>query len=170
MGADGSGLVIVSTSVAQTQEVGRKMGELLPAGSLVLLNGELGAGKTALTHGIARGLGVAEDVPVTSPTYTLMNSYDARVPFYHFDLYRLGDSDELIDLGFDDYFHGDGVAVVEWAERCPDLAADALSVDITYIDEFTRSIAFRVRADHPLYSAMLKIVTAEYSLSDENQY
>jgi len=142
-----SELVVQTASVADTQLLGRRLGTLLPAGSLVLLSGELGSGKTALTCGLARGLGVADNIPVTSPTYTLMNSYHGRLPLYHFDLYRLGAEDELIDLGFDEYFHGEGVAVVEWAERCPELRLHALSIDISYLDESTREMAFSCSAD-----------------------
>lgn len=152
---------IVTTSAEQTQELGRKIGELLTGGSLVLLMGELGAGKTALTHGIARGLGVGADVPITSPTYTLMNTYSARVPLYHFDLYRLNSSDELLDLGFEEYFHGSGVAVVEWAERCPELAAAALSIRIDYVDEVTRTIKIEFGGNGQLYVTMLNALSAD---------
>jgi len=147
---------IECSSVAQTHKLGHRLGKLLRAGSLVLLNGELGAGKTAFTLGIARGLGVAEDVPITSPTYTLMNSYSGcDLPLYHFDLYRLGDTDELIELGFDEYFHGDGVAVIEWAQRCTELADDALCVDITSLDEFTRNIELYVNGCSCQYDSLL---------------
>lgn len=154
------GCEIVTTSVEQTQELGGKLGALLTSGSLVLLRGELGAGKTALTYGIARGLGVATDVPITSPTYTLMNSYNARVPLYHFDLYRLSGADELLDLGFDEYFHGSGVAVVEWAERCPDLVGDALSIYIHYVDERTRSFKMQYAGNNQLYAEIIHALDA----------
>jgi len=137
-----------STCAEYTKELGQELGRLLSAGSLVLLN--------ALTQGIARGLGVAADVPITSPTYTLVNSYRARLTLYHFDLYRLGSADELLDLGFDEYFHGDGVAVVEWAERCPELNADALSVDIRYVDESTREIEITAMGNEEIYRDIVK--------------
>ena len=146
---------VCTCSAASTQQFGRQLGELLPQGALVLLNGELGAGKTCLATGIARGLGVDEGIPVTSPTYTLMNSYVGRLPLYHFDLYRLSGADELIDLGFEDYFQDDGVALVEWPERCPDFAADALQIDLTYVDESIREIAIHCVGDDSMYASLI---------------
>lgn len=114
--------VFVTHSEQETVELGIKMGKLLEAGDIVLLYGDLGAGKTVLTRGIALGLGT-KDV-VTSPTYTLMHRYEGRVPIYHFDLYRLGGPDEVLDLGYEEFFYGDGVSIVEWPERleylCPE--------------------------------------------------
>ncbi|WP_316347088.1 tRNA (adenosine(37)-N6)-threonylcarbamoyltransferase complex ATPase subunit type 1 TsaE [Desulfuromonas acetoxidans] len=100
----------------------KRWGKLFPAGSLILLHGDLGAGKTCLASGIARGVGVDPDVPITSPTYTLLNCYEGRLPLYHFDLYRLGGEEELEELGFDEYFHGDGVCAGRMARALvPDL-------------------------------------------------
>jgi tRNA threonylcarbamoyladenosine biosynthesis protein TsaE len=114
--------VFVTHSEQETVELGIKMGKLLEAGDIVLLYGDLGAGKTVLTRGLVQGLG-AKDV-VTSPTYTLMHRYEGRVPIYHFDLYRLGGPDEVLDLGYEEFFYGDGVSIVEWPERleylCPE--------------------------------------------------
>ena len=104
-----------SASPEQTWSLGERLGALLQAGDLILLHGSLGAGKTAFTQGIGRGLGVAE--VVNSPTFTLMKEYMGRLPLYHFDLYRLDDPAEVETLGFEQYFEGDGVCVVEWAER-----------------------------------------------------
>nr|WP_320115453.1 tRNA (adenosine(37)-N6)-threonylcarbamoyltransferase complex ATPase subunit type 1 TsaE [uncultured Desulfuromonas sp.] len=140
-------LELNSTSEQQTLRLGTALGKLLSAGSLILLHGDLGAGKTCLATGIARGLGVDPDVPITSPTYTLLNCYEGRLPLYHFDLYRLGGDDELEELGFDEFFHGDGVALVEWPERCPDLEQTALLVEMAYVDEQQRHI--RLRASQP---------------------
>ena len=136
-----------SRSEQQTLRLGAALGELFSSGSLVLLRGDLGAGKTCLATGIARGLGVAKEVPITSPTYTLLNCYEGRLPLYHFDLYRLAGEDELEELGFDEYFHGDGVALVEWPERCPQLQEGALLVEMTYVDEQQRHI--RLQASGP---------------------
>lgn len=108
-------LELRSTSVEDTQRLGELLGGLLMAGDLVLLEGGLGAGKTAFTQGIGRGLGVVGTI--NSPTFTLLKEYAGRLPLYHFDLYRIEDPDELESLGFDDYFAGDGVSVVEWADR-----------------------------------------------------
>jgi tRNA threonylcarbamoyladenosine biosynthesis protein TsaE len=100
----------------QTQRLGALLGAALRPGDVILLHGGLGAGKTALTQGIARGLGVTETV--NSPTFTILKEYSGRLPLYHFDLYRIEHPDELLSLGFEQYFDaGDGICVVEWAER-----------------------------------------------------
>ena len=108
-------LLLRSDSVERTQALGRALGELARAGDVILLEGELGAGKTAFTQGIGLGLGVT--ATINSPTFTILKEYEGRLPLYHFDLYRLDEPDELYELGFEDYFTGDGVCVVEWAER-----------------------------------------------------
>lgn len=110
-----------SASLTQTHRLGQALGKLLLAGDTILLEGALGAGKTALTQGIGKGLGVAG--VINSPTFTILKEYVGRLPLYHFDLYRIEDPDEVYALGFEDYFGGDGVCVVEWAER--GMAADA---------------------------------------------
>lgn len=117
-----------------------ELGRLLEAGTLVLLRGELGAGKTCLSGAVARGAGVSPDKPVTSPTYTLMQEYQGRCPLYHFDLYRLSDADELMELGFDEYLHGSGIALVEWPERYPELENDALRITLKWEREHVRSL------------------------------
>lgn len=107
-----------STSVAHTRRLGTLLGRLLQPGDVVLLTGDLGAGKTAFTQGIGAGLGVSGTI--NSPTFTILKEYSGqagRVPLYHFDLYRIEDPDELPALGFEDYFGGEGICVVEWAER-----------------------------------------------------
>ena len=114
-GAMARSLVLRSASPDATRTLGERLGHLLQPGDVVLLTGSLGAGKTALAQGIARGLGIAG--PVSSPTFTLLKEYVGRIPLYHFDLYRIEEPDELEALGFGDYFYGDGASVVEWAER-----------------------------------------------------
>ncbi len=104
-------------SAAETRRAGERLGRVLDAGDVVLLDGELGAGKTLFVQGLARGLGVARDRRVASPTFTLINEHPARVPLYHMDLYRIADPEELIEIGAREYFEGAGVSVVEWAER-----------------------------------------------------
>jgi tRNA threonylcarbamoyladenosine biosynthesis protein TsaE len=99
---------------------------LLEAGQVVSLEGDLGAGKTCLAGGIAAGVGVDPSLPVTSPSYTLVNVYEGRIPFYHVDLYRLSDSAAAIQLGLWEYLGGDGVAAVEWLDRFPSLWPDDL--------------------------------------------
>jgi tRNA threonylcarbamoyladenosine biosynthesis protein TsaE len=114
--------------LTQTQALGERLGQAAQPGDLILLTGNLGAGKTALTQGIARGLGII--ATVNSPTFTVLKEYHGgRLPLYHFDLYRLDTPDEIWDLGFGDYFAGDGVSVVEWAER----AADAWTQDYVWL-------------------------------------
>ena len=112
-------------SPEQTERLGKQLAAHLRAGDVVACRGDLAAGKTALTRGIAEGLGVSG--PVTSPTYTIVNEYhDGRLPLFHFDMYRLGSADELFDIGWEDYLTRGGVCVVEWAERVEE-AFDGLS-------------------------------------------
>lgn len=106
---------LISHSDRETHRIGERLGALCRPGDVILLEGALGAGKTALTQGIGRGLGVRGII--NSPTFTLVKEYAGRMPLYHFDLYRLEDEGEVLDLGVDEYLEGDGVCVVEWAER-----------------------------------------------------
>lgn len=135
-----SGWTIQSASEAQTLELGIQLGRLLEQPALILLQGDLGAGKSVLARGIARGLGVDPEVPITSPTFTLMNHYPARIDLYHFDLYRLSDVDELIEIGFDDFAYGAGVALVEWPERLDNDETPGLWVRIKHLDEDCREL------------------------------
>ncbi len=119
-----------SNTVAETEELGVKLAERLTPGAVVAFTGDLGAGKTAFVRGLARGLGIAERV--TSPTFTIVNEYeDGRLPLFHFDMYRLGSSDELFDIGWEDYLARGGVCAVEWSEIVSDaLEQDCIRVDI----------------------------------------
>ena len=112
-------LKLTTKSVEETSKIGEQLGELLNKGNIVCLSGDLGAGKTAFTKGIAKGLGV-EDY-VTSPTYTIINEYEGRLPLYHFDVYRLNNVEEMYELGYEEYFFGDGVVVLEWADIVRDI-------------------------------------------------
>jgi len=105
----------VTTSPGETRQLGELLGRFCRKSAVVLLEGDLGSGKTCFVQGVALGIGVQSGEPVHSPTYTLMNRYHGRCDVYHFDLYRLGDADELIELDFDSYLHGEGVTLVEWA-------------------------------------------------------
>lgn len=119
------------TAVA-TQRLAQRIGRVLGAGDVVLLDGTLGAGKTCFAQGLARGLGVGKEVRVTSPTFALINEYTGRVPLFHMDLYRLGEEGELDEIGFAEYLVRGGVAVIEWAERFPArMPSDALRVRLT---------------------------------------
>ena len=122
--------------------MGRFFGDIAVAGLVVLLNGDLGAGKTCFAQGVAKGLGVAGNSPVTSPTYTLLNIHQGRLPLYHFDLYRLSQVDDLADLGYDEFAEGDGMTLVEWADRMNDALSASLSVSIEYLDEERRQFCF----------------------------
>ena len=121
---DGNTLDFVSHSAAQTRRLGVRLGLLLQPGDIICLEGELGTGKTCLTQGIAAGLGVGPQYRVTSPTFTLINEYPARVALAHIDLYRLEDIDEMVEIGLEHYLGGDSVCVIEWVERCEALLPD----------------------------------------------
>lgn len=133
-------LVLVSGSPAETARIGRILGEGLAAGDVVALRGEMGAGKTCLTQGIARGLGVPEEYAVTSPTFTLVNEYPGRkTVLYHADLYRLQGAADLAELGYREYLCGAGVLVIEWADRITETEEDAsVCVTMDYQDENSR--------------------------------
>ncbi|MBQ9765793.1 MAG: tRNA (adenosine(37)-N6)-threonylcarbamoyltransferase complex ATPase subunit type 1 TsaE [Lachnospiraceae bacterium] len=107
-------LVKETFSAKETFELGKLLGEQAKAGMGYCLNGDLGTGKTVFTQGFAKGLGIEE--PVNSPTFTIVQVYEeGRLPFYHFDVYRIGDIEEMDEIGYEDYFYGDGVSLVEWA-------------------------------------------------------
>ena len=119
----------ISYSVSDTEAFGEQLAQHLHPGDVVAYTGSLGMGKTAMTRGIARGLGCR--ARVASPTFTIVNEYHGDIPVFHFDMYRLGSSDELYDIGWDDYLARGGVCVVEWSERVADaLPEDAIRVDI----------------------------------------
>lgn len=104
-----------TNSEQETEQLGEELGNRLLPGSVILLDGDLGAGKTVFARGVARGLGVGSSIQ--SPTFTLLNVYEGRLPFYHFDLYRLDSAEELFELGVDEYLDGEGVSLVEWAGK-----------------------------------------------------
>ena len=133
-------MMMMTKSAAETRALGEKIAARLRPGDVLLLEGDLGAGKSELTRGIARGLGVAETV--TSPSFTILNVYESgRCPLYHFDWYRLESADELYELGMDEYLGGDGIAVVEWPEMCPDAVPEgALRIRLEAAGENERKI------------------------------
>lgn len=132
---------LVSRSVEETMAMGEALGKLVRPGDFVALSGDLGAGKTHFTQGIARGLGVDPSVCVASPSYTLLNEYAGRVPLYHFDLYRLDGDADIRDLGFDEYFSGRGVCVVEWADRLvSELPGEYLRIEFHLTGEMERRL------------------------------
>ncbi|KAF0154397.1 MAG: ATP-binding protein [Syntrophaceae bacterium] len=133
---------IESESAEQTFAIGFAVGEKAGEGDIFALSGELGAGKTCFTGGLARGLGVGESYTITSPTFTLINEYPGRYRFYHFDVYRLNRIGELDDLGYDEYVSGKGVVAIEWAEKIANaLPPDVISIKFMYVDENKRIIS-----------------------------
>jgi len=119
----------LSHNVSETEALGEALGRQLAPGDVLAYRGDLGAGKTAFTRGLARGLGCTGRV--TSPTFTIVNEHQGRIPLFHFDMYRLGDSEELYDIGWEDYLARGGVCAVEWSERIEDaLPPDTKAVTI----------------------------------------
>ena len=123
---------------AETEAVGALLAQKTEPGAVVAMRGDLGAGKTVFARGFARALGCQGRV--TSPTFTIVNEYEGRIPIFHFDMYRLSDSDDLYGIGWDDYLRRGGVCIVEWSERVEDALADAVTVTIERIEENERKI------------------------------
>ena len=147
---------IHTSSPEETEFLGERIGRALEPGMVVALIGELGAGKTTLAKGIARGLEVPD--LVHSPTFTLIHEHKGRIPVYHFDLYRLDTIEQIEDLGYEDYFHGPGVTIVEWAEKIQALLPeDHLEICITGEDE---ARTFTLRATGPVSKMMLSSLQA----------
>ncbi|MDD6350929.1 MAG: tRNA (adenosine(37)-N6)-threonylcarbamoyltransferase complex ATPase subunit type 1 TsaE [Lachnospiraceae bacterium] len=133
--------VYESNSAEETRALGKRMGEEAQAGDVIALTGDLGVGKTVFTKGIAEGLGVKE--PVSSPTFTILQEYrSGRMPLYHFDVYRIGDPEEMDEVGFDDYIYGDGLCLIEWAELISDLMPDHYR-QITIEKDLTKGFDYR---------------------------
>ncbi|MGN0485314.1 MAG: tRNA (adenosine(37)-N6)-threonylcarbamoyltransferase complex ATPase subunit type 1 TsaE [Lachnospiraceae bacterium] len=108
-------MIVETGSAEETRKLGKQLGEQAKPGEVYTLKGDLGTGKTVLTQGIAEGLGITE--PVNSPTFTIVQVYDSgRMPFYHFDVYRIGDIEEMDEIGYEDYFYGQGLTMIEWAD------------------------------------------------------
>ena len=123
----------------ETEALGERLAKILTPGTILAYRGDLGAGKTAFTRGLARGLDCREQV--TSPTYTIVNEYlGGRLPLFHFDMYRLHSSDDLFDLGWDDYLDRGGICAVEWSENVADAMEDPITVTIEKIGENARRI------------------------------
>ena len=129
----------ITHSPQQTEAVGQALAQRLRPGTVIAYRGGLGAGKTAFTRGLARGLGVTDSV--TSPTYTIVNEYlSGKMPLFHFDMYRLDSSEELFDIGWEDYLERGGICAVEWSENVEDAMEGAIRVNIENLDEDTRRI------------------------------
>ena len=129
----------ITHSPEETEKIGEALAKSLQPGTILAYRGDLGAGKTAFTRGLARGLGCKETV--TSPTYTIVNEYlGGRLPLFHFDMYRLASSDDLWDIGWEDYLDREGVCAVEWSENVQDAMENAITVTIEKLGENTRQI------------------------------
>lgn len=132
-------LKIISHSSEQTKLIGKEIGKITFRGCVIALCGELGSGKTVFAKGLAEGLGV--DSFITSPTFVLINEYSGRYPFYHFDVYRIR-AEDMHELGYEEYFYGDGVTAIEWAQKISDLLPEEhLRIDFEYISESERQIS-----------------------------
>lgn len=123
-------MIVETRSPEETYALGQKIGKEAKAGQVYTLTGDLGVGKTVFTQGVASGLGITE--PVNSPTFTIVQVYeDGKMPFYHFDVYRIGDVEEMEEIGYDDYFFGEGICLIEWAELIEEiLPEDRISIII----------------------------------------
>ena len=130
---------LITNSPLETEKVGEALGKILQPGTVLAYEGDLGAGKTAFTRGLARGLGCTEQV--TSPTYTIVNEYlSGRMPLFHFDMYRLRSSDDLFDIGWEDYLDRNGICAVEWSENVLDALTDPITVRIETLGQDARCI------------------------------
>jgi tRNA threonylcarbamoyladenosine biosynthesis protein TsaE len=146
-------LAIRTDSADKTRRLGERLGRILAPGDILCVHGTLGAGKTVLAQGVARGLGVAEKV--TSPTFILIREYQGRLPFYHFDAYRLEGAEDFALLGYEEYFFGEGVVFVEWADRVSTLLPDErLDIYLERNDENERRLEFNPRGAR--YRALVK--------------
>ncbi len=126
-------------SLQNTEAFGKILGEIAEPGDIITLGGTLGAGKTALTQAIGRGLGVDPAIYITSPTFSLLHEYQGRIPLYHMDLYRLGGEEEIEELGFAEYFYADGLTVIEWPERLGNIMpSERLHIELSITGESSR--------------------------------
>ncbi|KAB2860930.1 MAG: tRNA (adenosine(37)-N6)-threonylcarbamoyltransferase complex ATPase subunit type 1 TsaE [Exiguobacterium chiriqhucha] len=146
---------LITHSAAETQAVAEKLATLVKAGTVITLNGDLGAGKTTFTQGFGKGLGVTRNV--NSPTFTIMKQYQGRLPLYHMDVYRLEDTGD--DIGLEEYINGDGVAIVEWSNLIESsLPTERLAITIERIGDEERQLTFAPVGD--VYDALVKEVLA----------
>ncbi|WP_270609224.1 tRNA (adenosine(37)-N6)-threonylcarbamoyltransferase complex ATPase subunit type 1 TsaE [Blautia massiliensis (ex Durand et al. 2017)] len=134
-------MVIETHDPEETFEVGRTIGMNAKPGQIYTLTGDLGVGKTVFTQGVAVGLGITE--PVNSPTFTIIQEYeDGRLPFYHFDVYRIGDLEEMEEIGYDDYFFGQGICLIEWAELIEEILPEK-RIEVTIEKDLEKGFEYR---------------------------
>ena len=135
--------IIESFSMQDTQKLGQKLGQNAKAGEVYTLIGDLGVGKTVLTQGIAEGLGITE--PICSPTFTIVQVYEeGRMPFYHFDVYRIGDIEEMDEIGYEDYFYGNGLTMIEWANLIEDILPEHY-IEVEICKDLDKGFDYRKR-------------------------
>ena len=147
--------MIITHSAEETRNLGKRLAAQLHAGDVVLLRGDLGAGKSEFSRGLARGLGITGPVP--SPSFTILNAYDeGRIPLYHFDWYRLESAQEIYEMGMDEQLGGDGIALIEWFEKAEEcVPARALLISIRAADEETREFDFQPLGGFPFQEEMI---------------
>ncbi|MBA7582250.1 tRNA threonylcarbamoyladenosine biosynthesis protein TsaE [subsurface metagenome] len=139
-------LTIITKSPEETKNLGKEVSKLTKPGDILAFYGELGAGKTCFIQGISQGLEVKDYV--TSPSFTIINEYQGKVPIYHFDLFRLDNDEDILELGYEEYFYGEGLTVIEWAEKIEQLLPKKhLKVDIKFKDRYQRTISFISQGD-----------------------
>jgi len=142
-------MVLQTRSPSETAGIGKTIGNRLLPGDVVALVGDLGAGKTQFIKGLATGVGIRNTTYLSSPSFTLINEYPGKIPFYHIDLFRLGREEEAEALGLEDYFQGGGVTAVEWADRIPSLLPEEmLFISIVCEDQTTRSVEIIGKGKH----------------------
>lgn len=145
---------ITSDSVQKTQKIGKLIARNLKKGDIVCLFGDLGSGKTVLTKGIGSALGVDKHL-VTSPTFVLIRKYEAKIPIYHFDLYRLNRAEDILDLGYEEYLFDEGISVIEWADKLGSLLPrEFLKIELRFIGEKKRHL--KISASGPRYNKLLE--------------
>jgi len=138
---------ITSHTPQETERIGELLGSMLTRGDVIALTGELGTGKTTLVRGVAQGMGIGGG-EVASPSFTLVNIYEGPLPLFHIDLYRLKNEGELLAIDYEEYIRGDGVVIIEWADRIPRAVPhESLWIQLRYLDTELREIAFRAQSD-----------------------
>ncbi len=156
---------IKTDSPAHTIDLGRFIGSKLDAGDLIALFGDLGSGKTCLIRGICYGLEISDEEHFSSPSFTLMNRYEGRLPIYHFDFYRLADASEVYDTGIEDFFDGEGVVLIEWADRCLEMLPEErleISIEFGSSDDSETRI-FRLNVKHESHAPIIRELRDVYS-------
>jgi|SRR5581483_4009646 tRNA threonylcarbamoyladenosine biosynthesis protein TsaE len=155
---DSSGVSVKSKSAAETRKLGKKLGRLVNGGDIIGLTGDLGSGKTCFVRGVAEGVEVGKEAWIRSPTFTLINEYDGRLPVYHIDLYRIAGAHELEELNLREYLYADGVSLIEWFEKMPPGEVDEwLNIHFEHGGENERAMTFEPHG--PRYDALLKEFT-----------